>query len=238
MPDIHWGYGFPIGGVAATDPDEGVVSPGGVGYDINCGVRLVGSRLSRVDVAPAAARHRQRDVRARADRRRRTSARSQTLAATDLRGVLRGRRDVGGGARLWPPRRARIHRRGRLLAGRGPGASCRIGRWSAARRSSGTLGSGNHFAEVQSSRRFTTKTVARAFGLRRDQITVMIHSGSRGLGHQVCEDHLRVMIKASAKYGIDLPDRQLCCAPLRSPEGTAYLEAMCAAANYAFAIAR
>jgi tRNA-splicing ligase RtcB len=99
----------------------------------------------------------------------------------------------------------------------------------------GTLGSGNHFAELQYVAEIYDENIARAFGLSRDQITVMIHSGSRGLGHQVCEDHLRIMINASAKYGIELPDRQLCCAPLESDEGRAYLEAMSAAANYAFA---
>jgi len=99
----------------------------------------------------------------------------------------------------------------------------------------GTLGSGNHFAELQYVTEIYDDDVARAFGLARDRITVMIHSGSRGLGHQVCEDHLRIMIRASEKYGIELPDRQLCCAPLKSTEGRAYLEAMSAAANYAFA---
>jgi tRNA-splicing ligase RtcB len=99
----------------------------------------------------------------------------------------------------------------------------------------GTLGSGNHFAEVQYVAEIYDETVAQAFGLFRDQVTVMIHSGSRGLGHQVCDDHLRVMIKAAAKYGIELPDRQLCCAPIRSAEGQAYLAAMAAAANFAFA---
>ena len=99
----------------------------------------------------------------------------------------------------------------------------------------GTLGSGNHFAEVQYVAEIYDETIAQAFGLFRDQVTVMIHSGSRGLGHQVCDDHLRVMIRAAAKYGIELPDRQLCCAPIRSPEGQAYLSAMAAAANFAFA---
>lgn len=99
----------------------------------------------------------------------------------------------------------------------------------------GTLGSGNHFAELQYVSEIYDEAVASAFGLRLDQVTAMIHSGSRGLGHQVCEDHLRIMIKAAATYGIELPDRQLCCAPVRSPEGRAYLAAMSAAANYAFA---
>src|SRR5512139_1699595 len=99
----------------------------------------------------------------------------------------------------------------------------------------GTLGSGNHFAEVQYVAEVFDEEAAEAFGLRRDQVTIMIHSGSRGLGHQVCEDHLRVMLDATRRYGIDIPDRQLCCAPIASPEGRAYLGAMAAAANFAFA---
>lgn len=233
MPDIHWGYGFPIGGVAATDADEGVVSPGGVGYDINCGVRLVATRLSRDDVWPrrgavidAMFRHVPTGMGAR--------RRDLRLTRRDLRGVLEQ------GAR-WAV--ARGYGRDADLehveeGGTLPGADAGLVSDRALERGErqlGTLGSGNHFAELQYVAEVYDETVASAFGLARGQVTVMIHSGSRGLGHQVCEDHLRVMVRAADKYGIVLPDRQLCCAPLASPEGRAYLAAMSAAANFAFA---
>jgi tRNA-splicing ligase RtcB len=232
MPDIHWGYGFPIGGVAATDAEDGVVSPGGVGYDINCGVRLLRSRLTREQVAP---------------RMKQIVGELFTRVPT---GVGRGRSDLtlskqefdavleeGAG---WAVRRGlgtpadldHIEEGGRL-ADADPGLVSDRAR-EPGRTQLGTLGSGNHFAEVQYVDEIYDEHVADRFGLRRDQVTVMIHSGSRGLG-QVCDDHLRVMITAAKKYGIELPDRQLCCAPVTSPEGTRYLRAMAAAANFAFA---
>jgi tRNA-splicing ligase RtcB len=233
MPDIHWGYGFPIGGVAAMDAEEGVVSPGGVGYDINCGVRLVALNLTRAEVLP-----RLRDIVKAMYTRVPTGVgahrRDLTLSRQDLAGVLTGgarwavERGFGKAADLDV-----IEERGCL-----PNAEAKLVSDRALARGQsqlGTLGSGNHFAELQYVAEIYDDPVADAFGLTRDQITVMIHSGSRGLGHQVCEDHLRVMIRASEKYGIDLPDRQLCCAPLKSDEGRAYLGAMNAAANYAFA---
>jgi len=160
--------------------------------------------------------------------------RDLTLSPTDLRRVL----EQGAG---WATRNGfgdpaeldRIEEQGRL-----PGANPDLVSTRAFERGStqlGTLGSGNHFAEVQYVAEIYDETIARAFGLYKDQVTVMIHSGSRGLGHQVCEDHLRVMIGAARKYGIELPDRQLCCAPVTSPEGEAYMGAMAAAANFAFA---
>src|SRR5215203_4802428 len=233
MPDIHWGYGFPIGGVAATDADEGVVSPGGVGYDINCGVRLLRSRLTRAEVAP-----RMREIvgelfarvptgvgKGRADLK---------LSEKDFEGVLQDgaawavQRGLGTGTDL-----DHIEEGGRL-PGADPGLVFARAR-ERGRTQLGTLGSGNHFAEVQYVAEVYDESVAERFGLHHDAVTVMIHSGSRGLGHQVCDDHLRVMIAASRKYGIELPDRQLCCAPLGSPEGQRYLSAMAAAANFAFA---
>jgi tRNA-splicing ligase RtcB len=233
MPDIHWGYGFSIGGVAATDADAGVVSPGGVGYDINCGVRLMRSDLTRDEVMP-----RLKTIVAQMYNRVPTGVgahrRDLVLPVPDLRGVL----EQGAG---WAIRNGygrqdeldRIEERGRL-----PGANPELVSERALERGRtqlGTLGSGNHFAELQYVAEIYDEAAAAAFGLRKDHITVMIHSGSRGLGHQVCEDHLRIMIGASRKYGIELPDRQLCCAPLSSPEGRAYLAAMSAAANFAFA---
>jgi tRNA-splicing ligase RtcB len=233
MPDIHWGYGFPIGGVAATDAEDGVVSPGGVGYDINCGVRLVASALTRDEVAP-----RLRDIvkamYARVPTGVGAHRRDLTLSKHDLRGVLQL------GAR-WAVDRGYgsmedldfIEEHGALTGADPALVSERA--FERGRTQLGTLGSGNHFAELQYVAEIYDEEVAAAFGLQRDQITVMIHSGSRGLGHQVCEDYLRVMIRAAQKYGIDLPDRQLCCAPVKSPEGREYLAAMSAAANFAFA---
>ena len=233
MPDIHWGYGFPIGGVAATDAEEGVVSPGGVGYDINCGVRLVASRLTREDVTP----HIRKIVKAMYSRVPTgvgAHRRDLKLSTADLKGVLQQ------GAR-WAIERGYgdaddldyIEERG-ALAGADPTLVSERA-FERGQAQLGTLGSGNHFAELQYVAEIYDEEIAAAFGLRRDQITVMIHSGSRGLGHQVCEDYLRVMIRAAQKYGIELPDRQLCCAPVKSPEGREYLAAMSAAANFAFA---
>ena len=233
MPDIHWGYGFPIGGVAATDAEDGVVSPGGVGYDINCGVRLVASRLTRAEVTP-----RLREIVKAMYTRVPTGVgahrRDLQLSTADLQRVLQH----GAG---W----AIDHGFGSaddldFIEGRGalPGADPALVSQRALERGRsqlGTLGSGNHFAELQYVAEIYDEDVAAAFGLQRDQVTIMIHSGSRGLGHQVCEDYLRVMIRAADKYGIDLPDRQLCCAPVKSGEGREYLAAMSAAANFAFA---
>jgi tRNA-splicing ligase RtcB len=233
MPDIHWGYGFPIGGVAAMDAEDGVVSPGGVGYDINCGVRLVASGLTRTEVLPRL-REIVKAMYTRVPTGVGASRRDLRLSKPDLKGVLeRGAAwaiDRGFGTL------DDLHfiEEGGVLQG----ADAALVSERAMERGQmqlGTLGSGNHFAELQYVSEIYDDDVAAAFGLARDQVTVMIHSGSRGLGHQVCDDHLRVMIRAAAKYGIDLPDRQLCCAPVRSPEGRAYLAAMSAAANFAFA---
>ncbi len=233
MPDIHWGYGFPIGGVAATRLDDGVVSPGGVGYDINCGVRLLRSGLQREAVAPkleavVAEMYRRVPTGVGAHRR------DFKLTAGDLRGVME--RGASWAVERGLGERADLDRieEGGCLAGADPDlVSGRAGERGQSQL--GTLGSGNHFAEVQYVSEVYDAGIAEAFGLRAGQITVMIHSGSRGLGHQVCQDHLRVMIGAVRKYGIDLPDRQLACAPVESPEGRAYLAAMAAAANFAFA---
>ena len=233
MPDIHWGYGFPIGGVAAVDADEGVVSPGGVGYDINCGVRLLRSDLSRSDVTD-----RVPDIVAQMYRNVPTGVGAHRsdlrLSQQDLHAVL------AGGAE-WSVSRGfgrrqeleRIEEGGRLRGANSDLISPRA--LERGKSQLGTLGSGNHFAELQYVSEIYDERAAAAFGLFPDQVTVMIHSGSRGLGHQVCEDHLRVLQTAPHKYGIVLPDRQLACAPLDSPEGTAYLAAMSAAANFAFA---
>ncbi len=234
MPDIHWGYGFPIGGVAAMDADTGVVSPGGVGYDINCGVRLLSTGLTRAEVQPRLER-----LVAGLFERVPTGVgahhkKAARLGPRDLPRVL-----AEGAA--WAVEQAmgrhadleRLEAGGRLPGARPERVSARALERGAAQL--GSLGSGNHFAEVQCVDEVYAPDAATAFGLEVGAVTVMIHSGSRGLGHQVCEDHLRGMIGAGRKYGIDLPDRQLACAPLGSPEADAYLGAMAAAANFAFA---
>jgi tRNA-splicing ligase RtcB len=233
MPDIHWGYGFPIGGVAATDVEEGVISPGGVGYDINCGVRLLRSSLTREDVEPRMqqivgelfARIPTGVGRGRAD---------LALSDADFEGVLQDGAAWAVARGLGRPADLDHIEEGGRLPGADP-ALVSVRARERGRSQLGSLGSGNHFAEVQYVAEVYDERTAAAFGLRRDQVTVMIHSGSRGLGHQVCDDHLRVMLDASRRYGIELPDRQLCCAPVRSPEGKRYLAAMAAAANFAFA---
>ena len=233
MPDVHWGYGFPIGGVAAFDVDEGVVSPGGVGYDINCGVRLLRTNLLRPDVTGC-----MDDL-------------VNTLFANIPSGLGSRRQDL----KLTMPTLKEVLRRGAAWAikngygeasdlehiearGTIEGADPEMVSDFALDRGKdqlGTLGSGNHFVEVGFVTEIFDEPLARALGLHQDQVTVIVHTGSRGLGHQVCDDYIKVMLKASNKYGIELPDRQLCCAPVKSPEGQRYLAAMAAGANFAFA---
>ncbi len=234
MPDVHWGYGFPIGGVAATDvEDHGVVSPGGVGFDISCGVRLLAAETDRDEAAP------------------RMAELMDVLDKAIPRGMgpgavwrLRGRKELdallSGGARY-----AVEHGHGEEWdlarcedGGVAPGADAEQVGGRAAERGLGqigSLGSGNHFLEVQVVEEVYAPGPAAAFGLRAGQVCVMVHCGSRGLGHQICTDHVRAMEKAMVRYGIEVPDRQLACAPVDSPEGRAYLAAMAAAANYAMA---
>jgi tRNA-splicing ligase RtcB len=233
MPDIHWGYGFPIGGVAAMDAEDGVVSPGGVGYDINCGVRLLRSRLSVGDVRP-----RLREVVGELFKNVPTGMgagrRDLRLGRDDLRGVLaQGARWAVERGLGRPEDLETIEAGGVLPDADVDQVTDRA--FERGRDQLGSLGSGNHFAEIQYVSEIYDEDAARAFGLEEGGITVMIHSGSRGLGHQVCTDHLKEMLVAVARYKIELPDRQLACAPIRSPEGKRYLGAMAAAANFAFA---
>ncbi|MEJ2007005.1 MAG: RtcB family protein [Acidobacteriota bacterium] len=232
MPDIHTGYGFPIGGVAAFDLKDGIVSPGGVGYDINCGVRLLRSNLRKEEIIPK---------------------------MKELVNVLFSEIPSGVGSkgrmRLGPDDERRIMTKGALWAvenglgeqsdiekiesaGRIDGAdpslvSARA--YERGRAQQGTLGSGNHFLEIQFVDKIYDEKAANALGLFAGQITVMIHTGSRGFGHQVCSDFLEVMERAAEKYKIELYDRELACAPFQSPEAQDYLAAMRAAANYAWA---
>ena len=233
MPDIHWGYGFPIGGVAAFDAEEGVVSPGGVGYDINCGVRLLRSSLPREWVAG-----REKELVHALFRGiptgvgSRTKGKSVLSKSEEPRALVEGARwavEKGWG---WPSDLDRIEEGG-AIAGADPALVSERAK-ERGRPQAGTLGSGNHFVEVGWVETIFDRRAAAGFGLTAGHLTVMIHTGSRGLGYQVCDDFLRVMIRAAEKYGIALPDRQLCCAPLRSPEGRQYLAAMAAAANFAF----
>ncbi len=232
MPDIHWGYGFPVGGVAATDPEKGgVISPGGVGYDINCGVRLVRTNLTEPEVRPVL----------------------QTLVAQLFRDIPAGV-GAGGDIRFTKNEERKILEQGsQWIVKQGYGdprdiehteaRGCLEGdpdrlserAYERGKGQVGTLGSGNHFLEVQAVDQIFDPQAAQAFGLREGSVTVMIHSGSRGLGYQVCDDYLEETARAAAKYQISLPDRQLACTPVNSPEGQAYLGAMRAAANYAWA---
>jgi tRNA-splicing ligase RtcB len=233
MPDIHWGYGFPIGGVAAFDADQGVVSPGGVGYDINCGVRLLRSNLEADAVRPQLgplADALFRNVPSGVGSCRRDFRLS---VSEELRVLTRGaawavQQGFGDGTDL-----ERIEGQG-AITGADPEMVSERAR-ERGRAQLGTLGSGNHFLEIQQVEAIYDGRAADILGLWPGQVTVSIHTGSRGLGYQVCDDYLKVMLKAARKYGIDLPDRQLCCAPLQSDEARNYLAAMACAANFAFA---
>ena len=232
MPDIHQGYGFPVGGVAAMQLPDGVVSPGGVGYDINCGVRLLALPLSEGELGVRRERlvHEiSRAVPAGAGRDGRLMLGDDELAAVLTTGpralVARG---IGRQDDL-----DRTESEG-CLPGADP-ASVSVRARARGAGQLGTMGAGNHFIELQRVAEIFDPDAADAFGLQPDQVTVLIHSGSRGLGHQVCSDHVRVMDAVQGRYGIILPDRQLACAPASCPEGRAYLAAMAAAANFAFA---
>lgn len=232
MPDIHWGYGFPIGGVAAFDARQGVVSPGGVGYDINCGVRLMASKLTRAEVQP-----RMRELVNQLFRDVPTgvgAAGGLKVPAADLREVA-----VQGAG--WAVARGLgtetdleyIEEHGRISGCVPAKVSPRA--WERGQEQLGTLGSGNHFLEVGYVAEIFDERAAQVLGLFPGQVTVIIHCGSRGFGYQICEDYLAVMDRAAGKYQIELPDRQLACAPVESEEGQSYLGAMHCAINYAFA---
>jgi tRNA-splicing ligase RtcB (3'-phosphate/5'-hydroxy nucleic acid ligase) len=232
MPDAHEGYGFPVGGVAAFPAGDGVISPGGVGYDINCGVRLLASGLPVADVRPrlpALMHELGRSVPSGTGRGGRLDfdpAELDRVLATGSRALVC--RGMATDADL-------LHTEaGGHLAAADPGAVSQRAR-QRGQDQLGTLGSGNHFVEVQAVDAVFDHAAAAAMGLRPGDCVVLIHTGSRGLGHQVCTDYVRDMDAVMRRHDITLPDRELACAPFRSPEGQRYFAAMCAAANFAFA---
>ncbi|MDH5438378.1 MAG: RtcB family protein [Candidatus Bathyarchaeota archaeon] len=233
LPDGHEGYGFPIGGIAATDYEEGVISPGGVGYDINCGVRLLTTNLSEADIRPKLAElantifknvpsglgSRRKDFRL-------TSHELDRLTSKGVQWVV----DQGLG---WPEDIKHCEENGCMEVANPDKVSTRAKERGLTQ--VGTLGSGNHFLEVQKVDKIYDPQVAKAFGISHEgQVTAMIHCGSRGFGHQVCSDYLRIMERAVHKYKIVLPDRELACAPGTSKEAEDYYQAMACAVNYAF----
>src|SRR5437867_6586065 len=233
MPDIHQGYGFPIGGVAATLPDEGgVVSPGGVGFDINCGVRLLASALTVEEVRPKSrelVNQLFRDIPTGAGRKGNIRLSHQELDKVLAEGaawmVAHGYGDMED---------LQTMEENGCLEGADPAAVSDRAKTRGLPQA-GTLGSGNHFLEVQYVERIFDPESAQVMGLNPDQVVVLIHSGSRGFGHQVCTDYLADMGEAMRRYQIELPDRQLACVPVHSREGQAYLGGMRASANFAWA---
>jgi len=233
MPDVHWGYGFPIGGVAAMSRDDGVISPGGVGFDINCGVRLLTTSLDSADLQPK--------IRALIDELY-VSIPSGLGASGKIN--LKSReidRVLEDGSR-WaieqglgrPEDLACTEESGYFSEACAGNVSLHAKERGAGQL--GTLGSGNHFVEVAAVDEIYAPDIARVMGIERaGQVVVWIHTGSRGLGHQVADDYIKIMLQATAKYGITIPDRQLACCPINSPEGKDYLAAMRSAANYAWA---
>ena len=231
MPDIHWGYGFPIGGVAATEVDAGgVVSPGGVGFDICCGVRLLASNYDEEDF-----NRRRAEVMDELGRRIPRGLGKGSIADPGLlRNVLReGARAARSAGFGWDSDLDRCEENGTSQGARPEHIGARALQRGAGQL--GSLGAGNHFLEVQVVESIHNEQVARAFGLTEGMVCVMIHCGSRGLGHQTCTDELKLMGMAMQKYGIEVPDRQLASVPADSSEGERYLGAMAAAANFAWA---
>ena len=232
MPDMHEGYGFPIGGVAAMDAKEGVISPGGVGYDINCGMRLLKSDCKEEEVKPyldKLATEIQKQVPSGLGRGRQIK-----IDISSIDKILEGgaqrlvEQDYGEKEDL-----DNCESQGRFLQADSSLVSDHAK--NRGRDQVGTLGSGNHFLEIQKVEEIFDANAAEAFGLFKDQVVIMIHTGSRGLGHQIATDYIRIMMRAMPKYGIQLPDRELAACPVDSPEGKKYFSAMSCGANYAWA---
>lgn len=232
MPDAHEGYGFPIGGVAAFDPDVGVISPGGIGYDINCGVRLLRSELLLEEITsalPDLAKDLGREIPSGVGRGGTPSLQGEDLDAVLSRGAER-MVELGQGVEA---DLERIESGGRIA-----GAEAAFVSEKAKQRGRdqlGSMGSGNHFVEIDVVESIDDEAEAARLHLQQGQIVILIHTGSRGLGHQIATDSLRIMSKSMRKYGITIPDRELACVPFRSEEGQRYFGAMAAGANFAFA---
>jgi len=232
MPDGHYGYGFPIGGVAAFDLEEGIVSPGGVGYDINCGVRLLATNLSEKDVRP----HLRQLIDGLFD-----SIPSGVGEKSNLRLTEKELDEVSTQGARWAVEKGlgrqedlkHIEENG-CMRGADPSKVSKRAK-ERGRPQVGTLGAGNHFLEVQKVEKIFDREIAEKFGIKEEgQVTVMVHCGSRGFGHQIADEYIRVMLEASHRYGIKLPDAELACAPLSSKEAKDYISAMYCAVNYAF----
>ncbi len=232
MPDIHWGYGFPIGGVAAFDVEEGVISPGGVGYDINCGVRIIKTNLKKKDIE----KHLEKIMDAVFHNVPAGVGKGgiYKVSERELREVMvKGAKWVVDKGFGWKEDLERIEENG-SMEGANPDKVFR----RAIERGLpqlGSLGAGNHFMEIQVVERIFDREAARAIGIEEGSITIMIHTGSRGFGHQICDDYVRQLQGAMERYGINVPDRQLASVPFKSPEGQAYFGAMVCAANFAWA---
>ena len=232
MPDVHFGYGFCIGGVAATDPENGgVISPGGVGFDINCGVRLLKTNLHYNDIKKKIT-HIVNSLYQNVPSGLGSKGKIKLSFSDEKKLLVEGAK--------WAVKRGMgteedlkcCEENGAISAANPDYVSQRA--YERGKHQVGTLGSGNHFLEVQVIDEIFDIEKAKVFGLEKGQITIMIHSGSRGFGYQICDDYIKIMIKCLSKYNINLPDRQLACAPISSKEGKQYFEAMNAAANYAW----
>ncbi len=233
MPDIHWGYGFPIGGVAATDVENGVISPGGVGFDINCGVRLIRTNLNFDDLDEWKIKNLVDEMFKNIPSGLGSKAKIR-LNTRELDDVLKlGARWGVENGYGWDTDVEFLEENGCLEYADLSTVSGKAKQRGASQL--GSLGAGNHFIELQKVEEIFEPDIAKVFGItNKEQIVVMIHTGSRGFGHQVCTDHLRVLEQAIRKYNIWLPDRQLACAPVNSPEGQNYFKAMACAANFAW----
>ncbi|MCK4776911.1 MAG: RtcB family protein, partial [Actinomycetia bacterium] len=235
MPDIHWGYGFPIGGVAATDVTGeagGVISPGGVGFDISCGVRMLKTNLKFEEVSKMLEEimyEIARNVPKGVGSRGKIKAMGKKMEKLLTEGAKWAVKNGYG----WEEDLRRIEEEGTMPGANPDKVSPRV--FERGKDQAGTLGAGNHFIEIQEVGEVFDEKTASAFGVFQGQLVVMIHSGSRGPGHQICSDYIKIMDKAVHKYGYKLPDRQLACAPLNSKEGRDYYEAMACAVNYALA---
>ena len=231
LPDIHFGYGFPIGGVAAFSAHNGVISPGGVGFDINCGVRLIKTNLTEDDVKPK--------IKELVD-----TLFNNVPSGVGSKGKVRLQPgqidevlDLGAEWAIengygWERDLEHLEENGKMESADSSKVSDKAKKRGVPQL--GSLGSGNHFLEVQKMDEIYDEATAKVFGIEEGMITVLIHTGSRGCGHQICSDYLRVMDRAAKRYQINLPDRQLACAPIGSEEATDYFQAMSAAANYAW----